>query len=84
MEAIVSYGGAKEGYSTMLDALLPASRAVGNFEKMKIASAEGAENTKNLCAKAGRANYINDDTQAGVPDPGAMAVSIILASLCFE
>jgi len=32
-------------------------------------------------AKAGRANYISGDDQNGIPDPGAMAVSIILKAL---
>ncbi|KAK6127853.1 hypothetical protein DH2020_038422 [Rehmannia glutinosa] len=84
--AVSKYGGAKEGYRTLLDALIPASSVV----KEKLAAGEdpveafalsaeaafaGAESTKNMQAQAGRSSYVSADILASVPDPGAMAAA---------
>lgn len=84
--AVSKYGGAKAGYRTLLDALIPASSAL----KEKLASGEdpieafvssaeaavaGAESTKNMQAQAGRSSYVSADILASVPDPGAMAAA---------
>ncbi|XP_057767610.1 putative 3,4-dihydroxy-2-butanone kinase isoform X2 [Salvia miltiorrhiza] len=84
--AVSKYGGAKAGYRTLLDALIPASSAL----KEKLASGEdpveafvfsaeaavtGAESTKNMQAQAGRSSYVSADILASVADPGAMAAA---------
>lgn len=67
----------------MLDALAPASEALSAaarrqlsarecVEAMVAAAAAGAESTKSMRASAGRAAYVPEENQAGVPDPGAM------------
>ncbi|XP_052005145.1 triokinase/FMN cyclase isoform X1 [Xyrauchen texanus] len=91
-EAMKRYGGAEPGDRTMLDALCP---AVEELMKLSTASpgghmtilqgavekaASGAESTRNLTARAGRASYIASEhlTQ---PDPGAIAVASILKAV---
>ncbi|XP_047942434.1 putative 3,4-dihydroxy-2-butanone kinase [Salvia hispanica] len=84
--AVSKYGGAKAGYRTLLDALIPASSVL----KEKLASGEdpveafvlsaeaavaGAESTKNMQAQAGRSSYVSSDILASVADPGAMAAA---------
>ena len=52
VDAIMSYGGAKEGYSTMLDALLPAARKIsggGSLSEAAAAAADGAEKVRTYC-----------------------------------
>jgi dihydroxyacetone kinase len=84
VEIIKYCGGAEEGYRTMIDALLPASRAAlggGGIAAIAKAAREGAEATRSMVAKAGRANYVPFDKMEGVPDPGAVAVAVILESI---
>ncbi|KAH6803293.1 Dihydroxyacetone kinase [Perilla frutescens var. frutescens] len=84
--AVSKYGGAKAGYRTLLDALIPASSVL----KEKLASGEdpveafvssaeaavaGAESTKNMQAQAGRSSYVSAEILASVADPGAMAAA---------
>ncbi|KAM3310841.1 hypothetical protein ACQJBY_031493 [Aegilops geniculata] len=84
--AVSKYGGARAGYRTMLDALIPASTVLKQSLKAGddpvtafIASAEaasaGAESTKQMQAKAGRSSYISPDHLVSIPDPGAMAAA---------
>ncbi|KAF9618405.1 hypothetical protein IFM89_001128 [Coptis chinensis] len=84
--AISKYGGARAGYRTLLDALIPASTvlqerlAAGDkpsaaFVLSSEAALSGAESTKNMHAQAGRSSYISPEILASVPDPGAMAVA---------
>jgi dihydroxyacetone kinase len=81
---IIKYcGGAEEGYRTMIDALLPASRTAaveggGGIADIAKSARDGAEATRSMVAKAGRANYVPFQKMEGVPDPGAVAVAIIL------
>uniref|UniRef100_A0A8C1MAA4 Triokinase/FMN cyclase n=1 Tax=Cyprinus carpio TaxID=7962 RepID=A0A8C1MAA4_CYPCA len=91
-EAMKRYGGAEPGDRTMLDALCP---AVEELMKLSTAPPDGhiailqsavekadlgAESTRNLTARAGRASYIASEhlTQ---PDPGAVAVAAILKAI---
>lgn len=86
--AIKFYSGADRGYRTMLDALLPAADSVSAaaldtpdkdiWASVAGAAAAGANKTKTLTALAGRSNYIPAEQLAGIPDPGAVAVSIII------
>ncbi|VFQ93955.1 unnamed protein product [Cuscuta campestris] len=84
--AVSRYGGARAGYRTLLDALVPAAstlkerlNAGDNSTEAFIASADaavsGAESTKNMQAQAGRSTYIPAEILASVPDPGAMAAA---------
>lgn len=84
--AVSKYGGAKAGYRTLLDALIPASvklqerLAAGDepltaFVLSSDAALTGAESTKNMQAQAGRSSYISPEILASVPDPGAMAAA---------
>ena len=83
VDAIQYYGGAEQGYRTMLDALLPAKRALaaGGWKEAAEAAAAGAEATKTMVALAGRANYVEAQAYNGVPDPGAKAVAAALGAL---
>lgn len=91
-EAMKRYGGAEVGDRTMLDALCP---AVEELKKLSTAPPGGhmailqsavekadlgAESTRNLTARAGRASYIASEhlTQ---PDPGTTAVALILKAV---
>ncbi|XDV18915.1 hypothetical protein PO909_024509 [Leuciscus waleckii] len=91
-EAMKRYGGAEPGDRTMLDALCP---AVEELMKLSTAPPDGhmailqaavekadlgAESTRSLTARAGRASYVASEhlTQ---PDPGAVAVAAILRAI---
>ncbi|XP_057514248.1 putative 3,4-dihydroxy-2-butanone kinase isoform X1 [Actinidia eriantha] len=84
--AVSKYGGARAGYRTLLDALIPASlvlkeRLVAGddpadaFILSSEAALAGAESTKHMQAQAGRSTYVSGDILATVPDPGAMAAA---------
>lgn len=84
--AVSKYGGARAGYRTLLDALIPALSAlkerlsagdnpVDAFVISAEAAVAGAESTKNMQAQAGRSTYIPGDVLASIPDPGAMAAA---------
>lgn len=84
-DAIILYGGANVGSRTMLDALVPASDELLTSKSLVAAATkakEGADNTASLkSASAGRSNYLSEDTLVGTPDPGAVAVSIVMQEL---
>ncbi|CAN6309583.1 unnamed protein product [Urochloa humidicola] len=84
--AISKYGGARVGYRTMLDALIPASEILRErleagddpldaFVVSSEAAITGAESTRHMQAQAGRSSYIAADKLASAPDPGAMAAA---------
>ena len=84
------YGGAEKGDRTMLDALLPLAAAVklSASKSMKdvckdaaLAARQGAKETSQLIAKAGRSSYIPDSRQKGVIDPGAEAVALAMEAI---
>jgi len=85
VNAISFYGGAKVGSRTMLDAFLPAVDVLvngGTLTDMAEAARKGAETTKDMKeADAGRSNYLNEDVLVGTPDPGAMAVALVLEAI---
>jgi len=71
----------------MVDALAPAVEALEEasragsslkeaFEKAAEAARRGAEATKEMVAKKGKASYLGEKT-LGYPDPGAVAVALI-------
>lgn len=81
-------GGAKVGDRTMVDAISPAvdemklsadngKTVLECLEAGMTASAKGAENTKTLVAKKGRAKFLGEKS-LGYVDAGATTVSLIL------
>ena len=81
---IQEYGGAKPGDRTMLDALVPAIAAWrdGGVAAAARAARAGAEKTATMAkANAGRSSYVRAEALAGVPDPGAVAVAVVLEAL---
>lgn len=81
--AITELGGAKAGDRTMIDALLPALAAGqqgGGLDAIARAADEGAQATSAMFPALGRASYLGQRA-LGVPDGGAVAVSIWLRAL---
>lgn len=82
--AVSQFGGAKAGDRTFLDAVIPAVQALRSQSLAAAATAarDGAERTKAMRARAGRASYVaqSDETRANA-DPGAEAVAIIFEAL---
>jgi len=91
-EAIAQIGGAKPGDRTMMDALVPASEAfhgtlrnggsglLAALEAAAVAAETGAEATKDLVPKRGRASYVGERA-IGHKDAGAVAVAVIFRTL---
>ena len=90
--AVTKFGGARVGYRTMLDALLPSveamqqalKKAPSNDSIAAITSAaeaarRGADSTKGMEARAGRANYVSG-AALSENDPGAEAVALLWAA----
>ncbi|KRD96093.1 dihydroxyacetone kinase [Bosea sp. Root381] len=88
--AVSELGGARAGDRTMLDALLPAAEALSQAAAHKVPAAQawdlaaeaaqaGAEATTTMKPRLGRASYLGERA-LGVPDGGAVAVSIWLAA----
>ncbi|KAI5674812.1 hypothetical protein M9H77_15176 [Catharanthus roseus] len=86
INAVSKYGGARAGYRTLLDALIPASSVlkerlasgndpVDSFVLSAEAALAGAESTKHMQAQAGRSTYVSGDILTTVADPGAMAAA---------
>ncbi|MEY8565901.1 dihydroxyacetone kinase family protein [Corynebacteriaceae bacterium 7-707] len=85
--AITDLGGARQGDNTLVDALVPAAEAAAELDAAgtdfsdalaacHAAAAEGAEGTREMVAKKGRASYVGAASR-GVVDPGAILVSWI-------
>jgi len=84
LKAMMEAGGASRGSRTMLDALLPAAEALlakGSLSAAKEAAASGAESTKEMVPRAGRAENVPESVWRGVTDPGAQAVAIVFAAI---
>ena len=84
VDAASFYGGAKEGYRTMLDALIPAARKAmegGSTADVVAAANEGANKTATMTPLAGRSSYLSIDQVNGTEDPGAVAAALVLDSL---
>ena len=82
LAAMMKYGGAKLGDRTMLDAMIPAAEAIDDgVEAMAKAAMAGVEKTKSIVkTRAGRSSYVPEQALCGVPDPGAVAIAIIIQS----
>ncbi|NHU84180.1 DAK2 domain-containing protein [Kocuria sp. JC486] len=81
---IQELGGAQLGDGTMLDALIPAAQALADGEADDVvvlrAARDGAQATAEGAASKGRASYVGQRS-VGVPDPGAVAVTVWLAAV---
>ncbi|RUT24111.1 dihydroxyacetone kinase [Asaia sp. W19] len=79
-----AYGGAKPGDRTMLDALLPAISALEAGKSLgdaAEAARAGADATRQMTARAGRASYIPAEQLADIPDPGAEAIAVLFEAM---
>ncbi|TMV85520.1 dihydroxyacetone kinase family protein [Thioclava sp. BHET1] len=90
VDAVREIGGAKPGDRTMVDALHPAVEALtkalqrgepGALEAALEAAKAGATATREMRPALGRASYLGDRA-LGVPDGGAVAVTIWLGAIC--
>ncbi|NLV57642.1 MAG: dihydroxyacetone kinase subunit L [Clostridiales bacterium] len=91
VKAIQTRGRAGPGDKTMLDALLPAAKAMtdelersgdisGILREAHLAALEGVEKTKAMLPRTGRSKNFREKA-IGYPDPGAISVSILLQGL---
>lgn len=89
LEELDDMSGAKVGDKTMMDALIPASRAIaayGGSDENELftlaakAAAEGAEASKGFVSKFGRAKSYGEKT-IGTPDAGAVSMSCFFQGL---
>jgi dihydroxyacetone kinase len=83
IDAIRHRGKAEAGDRTMLDALVPAleslEAAPANLDAAAVAAERGADSTRAMQAKFGRARFLAQNA-IGEPDPGAVMVSAALAA----
>jgi ATP-dependent dihydroxyacetone kinase len=87
--AVAEIGGAQTGDRTMVDALQPASDVLASaagrspaeaWAQAVDAAVQGAERTAGMMPKLGRASYLGDRV-LGVPDGGAVAVTVWMKAL---
>ncbi len=91
IDAIQKRGGAKLGDKTLLDAIIPATESLKDsassdvnmkeaMEKAAKAAVHGAEKTKEMVARKGRASYVGERSLSH-PDAGATAIGIIFTEI---
>ena len=91
LDAIMKYGRAQPGDRTMVDALYPAfnsykttlastKSSLKAMEAATCSAEEGAKNTLNMKAAAGRASYVAT-SELRHSDPGAHAIGIIFRAV---
>jgi dihydroxyacetone kinase-like protein len=87
LEAVSKQTKAQPGDKTMMDALVPAVRAVeaaaasgktmaAALEEAALAACSGADSTKDMVARYGRAKYLGEKTR-GFPDAGATSIALL-------
>lgn len=92
VEGVMRIGGAKAGDKTLLDAAIPCGETLAKcavdgedvlstLRKGANAAIAGAEATKNMVAKRGRASYVGERSLT-YPDAGATALGIIFSGIC--
>jgi 3-keto-5-aminohexanoate cleavage enzyme len=83
--AVQRLGKAEVGHKTMVDAMVPAARALADaagqatsiaeaLSQAATAAGQAAESTADMRARRGRASYLGDSTR-GVTDPGALTIA---------
>ena len=91
VEGVQKRGKAKQGEKTVLDALIPAAGAAeraaeegktlaGCLDAALAGAKQGAEDTVNMRAEAGRSSWFKERS-VGVKDPGAAALVVMLESV---
>jgi len=91
VDGVKKVGGADLGDKTLLDAFIPAAEALRTsaaahdniltaLKKCVKAAEDGANNTKQISARKGRASYLGERS-IGYYDAGAKAVAVILATV---
>jgi dihydroxyacetone kinase len=82
LAAVQRVGGAVADDRTMVDALAPAvAKGIESLDEAAVrAGIAGARHTSDLIARRGRASYVGARA-VGSPDPGAVAVAVILVAL---
>lgn len=87
LDVLYKYTKARKGGRTLIDALEPFVEALSNgssFEEAVQAAEDGANSTRKLDAKFGRASYVSKeelrslDDEGGLPDPGAIGLAELL------
>lgn len=84
LEALGKYTPAQPGDRTLMDALVPFVKTLGetgNTRKAAEAAKTGADRTKGMKASLGRAVYVGGEGHTEVPDPGAYGLSQFLSGL---
>jgi len=87
LQAVQARGKAKVGDKTMVDALAPAVTAFASAEQFADgwrraaeAARRGAESTRMLSARQGRAKYLGERARGHI-DPGAASIAIIFEAI---
>lgn len=91
VNGVQKIGGASLGDKTLLDALIPATESLRDsalehegmllaLRKCVKAAENGAESTREIAAKKGRASYLGDRS-IGYYDAGAKAIAVIFADV---
>lgn len=87
LTGLQKYTRARVGDRTLMDALIPFVNKLnetGDFEQAVAAANDGAESTRKLAAKFGRASYVDEeefkkfDAEGGLPDPGAIGLAALI------
>lgn len=84
LKSLFQYTKARVGDRTLIDALDPFVNTLydskGDFGKAVQAAVDGANSTRTLEAKFGRASYVDQDElkkEGGLPDPGAIGLAAL-------
>jgi dihydroxyacetone kinase len=90
LESLFNYTKARKGDRTLVDALQPFVETLNagkGFPAAVKAAVDGADSTRKLEAKFGRASYVSKDelkqfdNEGGLPDPGAIGLGALLSGL---
>lgn len=85
LKQMQTYGGAKRGNRTMIDALEPAFEALANGKSLTEAANEARKGTDETAkitkTDFGRSSYIPEEALKGIVDPGAEAMAQVFESI---
>lgn len=84
LDSLRRYTPAGEGDRTVMDTLIPFARVLlsSGFDKAVEAATHGAEATKDMKPRLGRATYLGENTSRdSVPDPGAWGAMVAIKGL---
>ncbi|KAI1812622.1 dihydroxyacetone kinase [Poronia punctata] len=87
LDSLTQYTPAKVGDRTVMDTLIPFAEGLaanGSFDEGVEAAISGAEKTKTLKPRLGRATYVGEGSQNGgdmPPDPGAWGAMVVIKGL---